>query len=143
MRVLVVEDDVTSRELLAATVGQIGRADVAADGQAALAAYFASLEANDPYQLLCLDIVLPGFHGDELLGMIRKLERNSGTKTPAIILMTTTYHSEQMVSDSLSCGCDGYLSKPIDPLALFAFAYEKGLLEYSKYRELTDANTCC
>jgi len=98
--------------------------------------YYSAILANDPYQLICLDIVLPDIDGDDILNMIRKLEQNQGTPVPTVIVMTTTYHSEEIVSETMKSGCDGFLTKPFDSSDLFDMLFKKGVIDKSKCEEL-------
>ena len=74
MNILVVEDDFISRRLLCRYLEKIGNCDVAINGAEAVAAVHDALHAQAHYDLICLDIMMPGMSGQEALEAIRKLE---------------------------------------------------------------------
>jgi two-component system chemotaxis response regulator CheY len=116
MKTLIVEDDVTSRLLLQELLRDYGSSQVATNGIEAVAAVSAALEDNDPYNLICLDIMMPEMDGQRALKEIRELESQQGrvAKLGARILMTTALHDKDNIMQSFRAQCDGYLVKPID-----------------------------
>jgi len=102
--------------------------NIAVSGKEAVEAFHAALLQNTPYELICLDIQLPGFHGDEILQIIRRTERLRQTEKPCIIVMTSADHSSETVKRSLKMGCDGYLIKPFDLQHLLTLLTQKGLM---------------
>jgi two-component system chemotaxis response regulator CheY len=116
MKTLIVEDDVTSRLLLQALLRDYGSSQVAVNGIEAVAAVSAALESNDPYNLICLDIMMPEMDGHQALKEIRELESQQGrvAKLGARILMTTALRDKDNIMQSFRAQCDGYLVKPID-----------------------------
>jgi len=75
MKTLVVEDDFTSRLLLQTILKAYGECHVAADGTEALAAFLEAERTEQPYQLICLDIMMPDLDGKEVLRSIRASRR--------------------------------------------------------------------
>jgi DNA-binding response OmpR family regulator len=103
-RVLVVEDDPHIRDLVALHLGLEGWRTVAeADGDAGLAA--ARAEAFD---VIVLDIMLPGLDGITLCRAIRRDSKNADTP----ILMLTARREEADKVLGLESGADDYLTKP-------------------------------
>ena len=78
MRVLVVEDDFISRRLLCRYLEPHGECDVAVNGNEALSAFKQALSSGQYYDLICLDIMMPGMDGQETLKRMRILEREAG-----------------------------------------------------------------
>jgi two-component system copper resistance phosphate regulon response regulator CusR len=102
MRILVVEDEVAAATVLAKGLREHAHAvDVAADGDEALE----RVGRND-YDLLILDVLLPGING---LDLCRQL-RGQGTTVP-ILMLTARGGLDQRV-EGLDAGADDYLSKP-------------------------------
>ena len=102
MRILLVEDDPVAAGVLAKGLReQTYAVDVAVDGAGALE----SAAAND-YDLVILDILLPGINGLELC---RRL-RGEGISAP-ILMLTARGEPEQRV-EGLDAGADDYLAKP-------------------------------
>ncbi len=115
MKSLVVEDEFTSRLILLEILKSYGPCHVAMNGREALEAVRAALEARDPYDLICLDIMMPEMDGQEALQRIREEEENRGIPSTrgAKILMTTSLKDIKNVSKAFYSLCDGYLTKPI------------------------------
>ncbi|MBN1911463.1 MAG: response regulator [Pirellulales bacterium] len=120
MKTLIVEDDFTSRLLLQEILKNYGPAYVAVNGMEAVDAVRTALEANDPYDLICLDIMLPEMNGHEALRRIRELEEDRGIySTDGMkIVMTTALGDIKSMSAAYGELCDAYLIKPIDATKL-------------------------
>jgi two-component system, chemotaxis family, chemotaxis protein CheY len=116
MRTLIVEDDFTSRLLLQELLRSHGTSHVAVNGQEAVEAVRLALEANDPYDLICLDIMMPKLDGHAALKHIRALEEAKGTWSShgAKVVMTTALGDMKNVNAAFGSLCDAYLVKPID-----------------------------
>lgn len=105
MRALVIEDE----PVLAQNIAQILRegagfaVDVSNDGVDGL-----HLAINNPFDLIILDLMLPGINGIEILRKIR----SRGIKT-GVLILTARDTSEDIVN-GLNCGGDDYLTKPFD-----------------------------
>ncbi|HEX7956047.1 MAG TPA: ATP-binding protein, partial [Pyrinomonadaceae bacterium] len=118
VRVLVVDDEPDTLELVAAILGQSG-ATVAAVSSARAA--LASLEETSP-DVIVSDIGMPGMDGHELIRRIRALPVERGGATPAIAL--TAYAGEADRELSLDAGFQKHVPKPVDPAALVAIVAE-------------------
>ncbi|SMC97925.1 response regulator [Sporomusa malonica] len=116
MRILIAEDDLTSRKFLAKFLSQYGECDVTVDGLEALDAYLLALKENQPYDLICLDIMMPKVDGVKALKAIRDLEKQKGVKPEnrAKVIMVTALAETQYVQHSFDIGCEAYAAKPVD-----------------------------
>jgi DNA-binding response OmpR family regulator len=105
MRVLVVEDEKRLAENVARTLRERSSCavDLAHDGSEGL-----FLAESNPYDLLILDLMLPGLSGLELL----KRYRQHGAKSPVLIL--TARDEKESVIALLNAGADDYICKPFD-----------------------------
>jgi len=115
MRILIVEDDMSSRLLLRKQLESFGNCDVAVNGKEAVQAFRQAHESGDPYRLVCLDIMMPEMDGQEALKLMRA-EETSRALPPsraAKIVMTTALHDLDNVTNAYHELCDGYLVKPI------------------------------
>ena len=111
MKLLVVEDDGALREALLSLLGSWGYALAsAADGEAALA-----ICAEEPIDLLLLDVGLPGCDG---LEVCRRLRARGGHQ-PLVLMLTARDASTDKVQ-GLELGADDYVVKPFDPAVLRA-----------------------
>jgi two-component system, chemotaxis family, chemotaxis protein CheY len=116
MKSLIVEDNLTNRLILQGFLRQFGPEEVAVDGFEAVQAVYHALEASQPYDLICLDIMLPHMDGQTALRQIRDLEAQRGifSSQGAKIVMTTALEDMNSVMTAYNGLCDGYLVKPID-----------------------------
>lgn len=113
MRILVAEDDRLSRVFLKKFLVRYGECDVAVDGIEALDCFMYAVKQKKPYDLLCLDIMMPRVDGLKVLKAIRVLEKQHELKHTCIIMMTALADVEY-VDQALELGCDAYAAKPID-----------------------------
>jgi DNA-binding response OmpR family regulator len=114
LRVLVVEDEPNIRELVCLHLGLEGYAcEGAADGQAALA----RAEA-EPFDLLVLDVMLPGLDGVSLCRAVRRGTMNRDV--PIMMLTARSQESDKVIG--LESGADDYLTKPFGVRELVARA---------------------
>jgi two-component system chemotaxis response regulator CheY len=129
MKTLIVEDDFTSRLLLQELLRSYGPCEVAVNGKLAVAAVASALKAKEPFELICLDIMMPEMDGQQALKEIRALENDHGRPSGrgARVLMTTALHDKQNIMQSFREQCDGYLVKPIDKAKLLDHLRELGL----------------
>ncbi len=116
MRVLIAEDDFTSRKFMLRFLSKYGECDVTVDGNEAVEAFSMALEANEGYDLICLDIMMPGMDGYQALQKIREIEgENSIPENKSVkIIMTTALSEGKNVMKAFDMGCTAYAGKPID-----------------------------
>jgi two-component system chemotaxis response regulator CheY len=131
MRILIAEDDMVSRKFLMKFLSQYGECDVVVDGLEALDAFLISVKDGNPYDLICLDIMMPKVDGVKVLKAIRDLEKQKGIlpEKRSKIIMTTALAESQYVQQAFEIGCEAYAAKPIDTQKLFEVIKKLGLLE--------------
>lgn len=131
MHFLVVEDEFTSRKILTRLLGEYGEADVAVDGDEAKAAIKAQLSLGSPYEVIFLDIMLPGMDGQEVLRCLREAEAEHGVELGqgARVIMTTSLADAKNVMRAFRSGCESYLVKPIDKPKVVGELVKLGLIE--------------
>lgn len=115
MKTLIVEDDFTSRLLLQEILKIYGPPHTANNGKEAVAAVREALDAGDPYDLICLDIMMPEMDGQEALRKIREEEELRGilSSNGVKIVMTTALDDPKNVIAAYQNLCDTYIIKPI------------------------------
>ena len=113
-RVFLVEDDPAVRDVVEHALVREGmQTEVIGDGEAALE----HLRSADPYDLVILDVMLPGMDG---VSVCRELR--GGQAGPALvdvpIIMLTARDDETSVVVGLEVGADDYITKPFRPREL-------------------------
>ena len=111
-RILVVDDNPINillvKEFLKQTMINF---DTAEDGLKCL-----ELVAENKYDMILMDYMMPGMDGVEALGQIREYESEIGSRTPVLVLTADVVeHADDFL---LSKGFDAYVSKPIDSRVL-------------------------
>ena len=121
MKTLIVDDDFTSRSLLQRILKEYGPANIAVNGKEALEAVRFALSSGEPYDLVCLDIMMPEMNGLDALPQMRTLEEEHGIVPGegAMIIMTSALDNPKTVIACYSNLCDAYLVKPIEKSKLF------------------------
>lgn len=116
MKTLIVEDDLTSRLLLQFLLSPYGECHAVENGYQAIRAFALASDQTVPYDLVCMDIMMPGLNGQDTLRNLRAMEeeRQIATHQCAKIIMTTGLTRTQDVFESYKALCDGYLTKPLD-----------------------------
>jgi CheY-like chemotaxis protein len=112
-RVLIAEDDATSRRLLQVTLQKWGyEVEVYGDGHDA----WQALQRDEAPQLAILDWMMPGIDGLEICRRLRALPQQ---RVCYAILLTTKDQKDDL-AEGLSSGADDYMIKPFDPRELKA-----------------------
>ncbi len=107
MKILIAEDDATSRLLLEATLKQWDHEVViAVDGTQA----WEALQQDDAPHLAIFDWMMPGMDGVEVC----RRARESGGMAHLYIIMLTTRDSKGDIAEALQAGADDFVNKPFD-----------------------------
>ena len=111
-RILIVEDDPAVRDVVEHALSREGmETQTAADGEKALQ----SLRAARPFDLVVLDVMLPGIDG---ISVCQELRNGDSPSTDAPVLMLTARDDETSVVVGLEVGADDYVTKPFRPREL-------------------------
>lgn len=105
LRVLIVDDQLTSRALIRDGLQQLGIEDIemAADGEQGL-----KVMMQKPAHLIISDLNMPKLDG---LGFLRAVRANPPTKNAAFIMLTGRGDRE-LIERAVKCGVNNYLVKP-------------------------------
>lgn len=117
IRVLVVDDNEASRELLETVLSGYGCSVAhAASGEEAIAELRRVALAGEPdYDLVLMDYMMPGLDGIEAA---RRIAGDETITTSPIMVMVTAYGREEIMHKASEVGLSGFLVKPVSPSAL-------------------------
>jgi two-component system chemotaxis response regulator CheY len=129
MKTLIVEDDFTSRLILQQIFSPYGECHMAMNGKEAIDAFIIATKEGAPYDLICLDLMMPEMNGRDALKRIRKLENEFGIKESdeVKILMLSMMKDSQRVDDICREGATAYMVKPIVKEVLLKHLTDFGL----------------
>lgn len=115
MRTLVIEDGLCSAELTQKHMEAYGECDVAYTGEAGMDKYYESLNTNNPYALILLDITLPVMDGYQVLHKIRMYEEKNELygEDSTKILMLSAHNDHKTIMRAFREQCEGYVIKPV------------------------------
>src|SRR6185369_7431030 len=122
MKCLIVDDEVFCREFVATLLSTVADCHQAGSGEEALEKYKAAVANGKPYDLVILDIMMPGMSGHDAAKEIRALEKAQRTenKDEVKILMLTALNSANAAMDSFcEAQSAAYLVKPVSKDGLF------------------------
>lgn len=112
--ILIAEDELITRELILNHMEKYGLCDVAKDGKEALEAFKKAHKKNKPYDLICIDIIMPEMDGLKLLEKIRGYEKKNEIHylQRANIIIATDIQKYETIEYALKEKCDSYIIKP-------------------------------
>ena len=114
MRALIVDDEEMNRDLLVFFLEGRASTEEAASGEEAISLVEEALRTDSYFDLICMDIGLPGISGLQALKTIREKENAAVGIRPATVFMVTASSSPDDMFDALlQGGCDNYLTKPL------------------------------
>lgn len=116
MKILFAEDDYASRKFTSALLRRYGEVDTTINGDEAVAAFQMAIDEGNFYDLVCLDIMMPGTDGIEALYRIRQIEKEAGIvpEKKAKIVMISALSDDTYVGGAYELGCDSYAFKPLE-----------------------------
>ena len=131
MRSLIVEDNVINSKYLINLLKPFGETDVAENGVKAIEKIRESLEKQETYDLVCLDVMMPEKDGQETLTEIRSIESQFGVfgLDGVKVIMTTAMDDRKTILQSFTSGCESFLIKPIDKNKLYDELQKLGLVK--------------
>lgn len=116
MKIMIVEDDMVSRKILKRFMEMYGNVEIAVDGVEALELFLSSHKEKEPFDLICLDIMMPKLDGTRVLRAIRDYEEQKVIHEDdrVKIIMTTALNDKKTVLEAYDMGCQAYAWKPLD-----------------------------
>ncbi len=131
MKALIVEDDATGAQLLRHVIQPYATVDIAQNGRVAIEKFCAALESGEPFDLICLDIMMPEVNGQVVLRHIREYEQENQVSDAdaAKVIMISALDDSGNILNAFQVGCEAYLTKPIDTKKLIGQLEELGLIK--------------
>ncbi len=134
MKCLIVEDASTARMQMGIFLSDHFACEFAENGVEAIEAFNQALEQKQPFDLVCLDIMMPRQDGHETLKQIRQIESEHGIEglDGVKIIMTTALDDSKNLFGAFREGCEAYLVKPVRRGRLLEEVEKLGLLSLSE-----------
>jgi two-component system, chemotaxis family, chemotaxis protein CheY len=118
VRSLIIEDTAVIFRIVQHILAEFGESDIAEDGLKAIKKVKLSMNENNYYDLILLDIMIPEINGLDVLSNIRNLEKIHSDLKPAKIIILTSLSEPKYIKAGMARGCDSYLLKPVDKYKL-------------------------
>lgn len=118
-RILVVDDQEVARKAISSIMDKHGHVETAANGQEALSHYVAAVEDGWLYDLVCMDVTMPGLlNGYQVVRCIRAHEEKSGIKDQVPVVMISSHSDLASFARELEMTVDDYIVKPFSQARL-------------------------
>ena len=117
LKILIVEDDFMVRQILRDILEPYGVVDIAVNGEEAVQAFRVAWRQNHPYDLLCMDIMMPVMDGNAALIKIREIELSLGiigSEEVKVIMISALDDVKTVVKAYSKGGATSYIVKPIE-----------------------------
>lgn len=128
MRVLVVEDDFVSGKVIKKMMSSYGEVDIASYGEKGVELFEKALDEKKPYDVVCLDIMMPEMDGHEVLKRIRNLEDQRGILEGTKVIITSALGDFNNIKAAYREQCEYYLVKPIEKEKLEEVLIKLGMI---------------
>jgi len=131
MKALIVDDDFYSRNMIHEILRPVAHCDIAVNGEEAIEAFRRALMVKEPYDLICLDLLMPELDGQQALREIRAIEKefDVAMQSEVKVVVTTMLDDQKETHDAFFLGgATSYLVKPIDEDKLMGEVKSLGLI---------------
>jgi DNA-binding response OmpR family regulator len=112
MKILCVDDEPVALTKIAGMFEDYGEVDKAENGKDAFDMFYKALYAFDPYELITIDIYMPGMHGLDLLAKIREEESKFPIYVSKIMMVTAEGTTDNVISAAKN-HVDAFIVKPV------------------------------
>jgi len=130
LRILIVEDDFMVRQVIRDILEHYGTVDIVVNGEEAVQAFRVAWRQQEPYHLICMDIMMPIMDGNEALVKIREMERSLGivgSEEVKVIMISALDDAKTVVRAYFNGGATSYIVKPIEKERLISEIRNIGL----------------
>ncbi len=115
MKILIIDDDASSRQMFRAYFEQFGQCDTSSQGYDGITAYKNAINQGQAYDLVVIDIILPDLSGDKIMEIIRTEEdlHKISDLSRSKIVLTTSLDDEinRQIAEKLTKGLETYYVK--------------------------------
>ncbi len=134
MKILIAEDDLACRKLLQSFLSEYGDCLVAINGLEAVKAVKDALDEGQPYDLVCLDIMMPEMDGRKALESIRRIENERGIVglDGIKVIVTTVLDDSADVMEIFKSDREAWIVKPFSKRNLHEEMEKLGLVNLSE-----------
>lgn len=131
LNVLTVDDDEVTQFHANQLLQPFGRVRMAYSGMDAIARVKESIACGENYQLILMDVIMPGLDGlttvREIVGCYNE-SRIPLERRPKIVMLTSVDERDTQIDALYACGADHYMTKPLDSDTLTGILLELGVL---------------
>jgi len=131
LRFLIVDDDESIHVYLQAMLAPYGEFETALNGEEGLKRFTEALETGNPFDVVMMDILMPGMDGHETSLRMRTLERASCVpeEDRFTLIMTTCLVEQAHIKKAFAnAGAALYIVKPLDKDEVISQLKEKGII---------------
>jgi len=130
LKILIADDDFSTRKILRAFLDSYGEIDTTVDGEETLFAFKIAHKEHKPYNLICLDIMMPKMDGQQVLKEIRAYEdeKEIRGRNAVNIIMTTALDDPKNIMDAFKAQCEAYITKPVEKDEILKAIKKLGLI---------------
>lgn len=117
-RILITDDSSYQRALLRQALAPYGEISEAAGGKEACRLFAQSLDRGAPFDLVLMDILMPGMDGHNAVRLIRDIQDQAGIPEEdrvKVVMVSSLDDPENMLKAQYEEGADAYVTKPVDP----------------------------
>jgi two-component system chemotaxis response regulator CheY len=115
LRALIVDDDPVNTRFLSEILSPYARCDIAENGRRGLTAFDRALAAGTPYDIIFLDVMMPGMDGHQALEGMRHLENRQGvppSQAAKVIMVSALDDSRTLYRAFFQGHALSFLAKP-------------------------------
>ncbi len=131
MKILIAEDDLATRKYIKDSLSDYGECDAVVNGKEAIQAFRLALDDNSPYDLVCMDIMMPEVNGQQALFQIRELEKMKnilGDQEVKVLMISALDDPKNVMQAFYEGGASSYVTKPVDKNRLIEEIRNLGLV---------------
>jgi two-component system, chemotaxis family, chemotaxis protein CheY len=112
MKILAIDDEMTALTKMKVLLSAYGDCTMATNSAKGLQLCAAAIQDGTPYDLITIDIQMPGASGLDLVAAIKRLETSHNVPASKKIMVSASGTVENLLS-AKSKGCDGFIVKPV------------------------------